>query len=60
MKIGFVGIGQMGREMSVRLIDAGHVDVVEPSAVDEHQGIGRGERAEAAHAENTRKNPREP
>src|SRR4030095_5926748 len=24
MKIGFVGIGQMGREMSVRLIDAGH------------------------------------
>jgi 3-hydroxyisobutyrate dehydrogenase-like beta-hydroxyacid dehydrogenase len=28
MKIGFVGIGQMGREMSVRLIDAGHDLVV--------------------------------
>jgi len=24
MKIGFLGLGQMGREMSVRLIDAGH------------------------------------
>src|ERR1043165_2644866 len=24
MKIGLIGIGQMGREMSVRLIDAGH------------------------------------
>src|ERR1051325_6462472 len=28
MKIGLIGIGQMGREMSVRLIDAGHDLVV--------------------------------
>jgi len=28
MKIGLIGIGQMGREMSVRLIDAGHELVV--------------------------------
>jgi 3-hydroxyisobutyrate dehydrogenase-like beta-hydroxyacid dehydrogenase len=28
MKIGFLGLGQMGREMSVRLIDAGHELIV--------------------------------
>ena len=36
-------IARNGRE-----IDAGHVDVVEPASVDEDQGIGGGERAEAA------------
>src|ERR1043165_7731359 len=44
MKIGLIGIGQMGREMSVRLIDAGHDLVVwnrSPAAAGKLAGRAR-------------------
>jgi 3-hydroxyisobutyrate dehydrogenase-like beta-hydroxyacid dehydrogenase len=44
MKIGFTGLGQMGRKMAVRLIDAGHELVVwnrSPSALKEFEGRAR-------------------
>jgi 3-hydroxyisobutyrate dehydrogenase-like beta-hydroxyacid dehydrogenase len=44
MNIGFTGLGQMGRKMAVRLIDAGHELVVwnrSPSALKEFEGRAR-------------------
>src|SRR3954454_4272313 len=56
MKIGLIGIRQMGREMSVRLIDAGHDLVVwnrSPAAARKLGDLARvaGEPAEAMDAE---------
>ena len=44
MKIGFIGLGQMGREMAARLVDAGHELVVynrSPAAAKAFQGKAR-------------------